>query len=99
MAGDAHDPASYVKKVRQGTRRYIEELLNELEATRAAAARLEKEVARLEYELERERERTASLQSHVSNMVDENSSAFERYLTVEQENDSLANLYVAAYRL
>jgi GAF domain-containing protein len=32
-------------------------------------------------------------------MTDENSAAFERYLTVEQQNDSLANLYVSAYRL
>jgi len=99
MSGDAHDPANYVNKVRQETRHYIEELLRELDATRTTVASLEKDISRLEYELERERERASSLQSHVSNMADENSAAFERYLTVEQENDSLANLYVSAYRL
>ncbi|CAG0958141.1 hypothetical protein MYXO_00602 [Myxococcaceae bacterium] len=102
MASDVHDPADYVRRVRQGTRRFIEERLQEIETLRGAVASLEEEKTRLSLELGAARaalERASSLQLHAANIAEENASAFERYLSVEQENDSLANLYVSAYRL
>ncbi len=106
MSDSSRGPADYVKRVRQDTRHYIEELLRDNEKARLAVSALEKERARLESELEmaraeldRIREKSQSLVQQANDAAGENNEIFEKYLAVEQQNDNLANLYVSAYRL
>ena len=97
---------TYVQRVREGTRQYIEELLSENERLRLRIAtldgdkvRLEEQVALLRDELDSHHHQEERLQEQLANIEEENERFNQRYLEVEQHNSNLANLYVASYRL
>jgi nitrate/nitrite-specific signal transduction histidine kinase len=56
-------------------------------------------VRRLEEELASWRSRYDELYGRVSTVEEENQSFLSRYLQVEEENNNLANLYIASYQL
>jgi len=100
----------YVRKVRNDTRKYIQDLLNENERLRVLATSLEQEqthtvgslrrqVEQLRQELEQNKSEENRLKMHLAETQEENRRFFEQYAEVEQENSNLANLYVASYRL
>ncbi len=100
------NPESYVEKVRDDTRRYVQALLEENGKLRVLTASLESEsrflneqVTSLQKEIEShwlERER---LQKSLAAVEEENRRFSEQYVEVEQQNTDLASLYVASYRL
>jgi transcriptional regulator with GAF, ATPase, and Fis domain len=78
MENGSETEHGFIYQVRANTRRYIEELVAEIESLRA--------------QLE-------SVQKVGADLVGEQDRFFERYASVEAQNESLANLYVAAYQL
>jgi len=100
----------YVRKVRNDTRKYIQDLLNENERLRDLVNSLQEEqthtvgslrrqVESLRAELEQNKSEETRLKQHLAETQAENQRFFEQYAEVEQENANLANLYVASYRL
>jgi len=100
----------YVRKVRNDTRKYIQDLLNENERLQVlvntlqeeqthTVGSLRKQVELLRVELEHNRSEETRLKKHLAETQAENRRFFEQYAEVEQENSNLANLYVASYRL
>ena len=75
----------YVAQVRENTRRYVQDLLEE-------NARLEKRVGELEDE-------QSGMKGRFDDMKIEQRRFFEDYVQVDTENNNLASLYVATYRL
>jgi nitrate/nitrite-specific signal transduction histidine kinase len=106
MKPSGPSPESYIEKVRDDTRRYVQALLEENGKLRVLTASLESEnrflneqVAGLQKDVEShwvERER---LQKSIATIEDENRRFSEQYVEVEQQNTDLASLYVASYRL
>ena len=106
MNKDAADRDTYVQRVREGTRQYIQELLTENEKLRLLVAtiegekvRVEEQVALLREELGSHRSQAVQLQEQLAHIEEENQRFSEKYVEVEQHNANLANLYVASYRL
>jgi len=100
------DQADYVQKVRGDSQRLTENLLHENERlrTRLAAVdseklRLEDAVGRLRDELAAADRRYASLERRLEEAEEDSQRFSQDYLQVEQQNQNLANLYVASYRL
>jgi len=100
----------YVRKVRNDTRKYIQDLLNENERLQVlvttlreeqthTVGSLRKQVELLRAELEHNKSEETRLKKHLAETQAENRRFFEQYEEVEQENSNLANLYVASYRL
>lgn len=97
---------AYVRKVQAETRRYIHDLLDENQKLRVAAATLQSEKARLEQqvltmreELDHHRLEQLELERKLADIAAENRHFSEEFVVVEQQNSSLANLYVALSRL
>jgi hypothetical protein len=84
MMKDGERLGKYVSKVREDTRRYIRDLLNENEKLRVLAASLESEKAQLKDEKLLLQERLLMAREELDRV---------------QQNSNLANLYVASYRL
>lgn len=113
MANDDTGHGEYVHKVRDETRRYIQDLLRENERLRRLATAVDSEAARLKEEglrareellalrgeLESCRERQTELTRRLSAAEAENNGFSRRYVEVEEHNNNLANLYVASYQL
>ena len=106
MGKDTADRETYVQRVREGTRQYIQELLTENEKLRLFVAtiegekvRLEEQVLLLREELDSHQSQAAELQDQLAHIEEENQRFSEKYVEVEQHNANLANLYVASYRL
>jgi len=113
MTKDGERLGKYVSKVREDTRRYVHDLLNENEKLRVLAATLESEKTQLKEEklllqerllmvreeLDRLRSEEVSLQRKLATIESEHRLFSEQYDKVEQQNSNLANLYVASYRL
>jgi len=106
MNSSDSDKAHYVHKVREGTRRYIRDLLTENERLRLAVAGLEDDkrvleetVTRLTADMSNERRHLTNLQQQLESIEQENRRFSEQFIEVEQQNSYLANLYVASYRL
>jgi hypothetical protein len=113
MSDDAKDVGMYVHKVRDSTRRYVQDLLGENEKLRVLAASLESENSQLKEdrlrlqerlltareELDRIKGEEVSLQRKLANIEAEHHRFSQDFETVEQQNSNLANLYVASYRL
>lgn len=96
----------YVRRVQSDTRKLMQDLLAENERLRALAAsvqadrdRLAEEAALLRREMEAQRERQARLETQLADAAAENRHFSEEFVVVEQQNSSLANLYVAMSRL
>ena len=84
MADDGPKP-TYVDRVRENTRRYIEDLLREND--------------RLRDELERSQREHQRLLDRLGDVERETRSYEDRFAEVEQQNASLAALYAASYQL
>lgn len=115
MTGKKRDDEghSYVQKVREDTRRYVEGLLADNESLRKLVASLESEKSRLLYdkmslqekalglreELDRVRNEQEELRRRLSDAHAESRHYSQQYAQVEERNNNLANLYVASYQL
>ena len=96
----------YARKVHEDTDGYIREILSQTQQLRTVAAslqaekeRLEEEVSRLRTELDRQDREWRSLESQLARISRSNQESLDRYQAIAAQNASLANLYVATYRL
>jgi nitrate/nitrite-specific signal transduction histidine kinase len=110
---DGEGQGSYVFKVREDTRRYVQDLLGENEKLRRLVASLESEKGRLLGEKMTLQEKLLSLREELNRIYHEqsdlrrqlaevaaaNQQFSHQYFEVEQQNNNLANLYVASYQL
>jgi regulator of replication initiation timing len=106
MERDLENEAGYVQKVREDTRRYMSDLLNEIDSIRQKLietlehnCHLRKQVSYLESELATHRTKEDSLHQELSRIEEARRRYCEQYLQVEEQNNDLANLYVASHRL
>ncbi|HJX29852.1 MAG TPA: GAF domain-containing protein [Thermoanaerobaculia bacterium] len=111
--GQGQGQGSYVFKVREDTRRYVQDLLNENEKLRRLVASLESEKSRvlgekltlqekmltLREELDRIYHEQSDLRRQLAEVEAANQQYSHQYFSVEQQNNNLANLYVASYQL
>lgn len=111
--GQGGQGGDYVLKVREDTRRYVQDLLNENEKLRRLVASLESEKSRLvsekmslhekllalREELDRIHQEQSDLRRQLAMIEAENQQFSHQYVEVEQQNNNLANLYVASYQL
>lgn len=110
---DGEGQGSYVFKVREDTRRYVQDLLGENEKLRRLVASLESDKSRLLSEKMAIQEKLLSLREELDRIYHEqsdlrrqlaeveaaNQSSSRQYFEVEQQNNNLANLYVASFQL
>lgn len=110
---DGEGQGSYILKVREDTRRYVQDLLNENEKLRRLVAALESEKGRLlsekmtlqekllalREELDRIYQEQSDLRRQLAEIEAANQQYSHQYFEVEQQNNNLANLYVASYQL
>ena len=110
---DGEGQGSYVFKVREDTRRYVQDLLGENEKLRRLVASLESDKSRLLSEKMALQEKLLSLREELDRIYHEqsdlrrqlaeveaaNQSSSRQYFEVEQQNNNLANLYVASFQL
>jgi nitrate/nitrite-specific signal transduction histidine kinase len=106
MTRDPTSRSDYIEKVREETREYMRDLLHEHEMTKSQLANLVTENDRLrdkiriyKHELACQVKEQRRLQALLSDAKRDHSTFTERFLEIEQKNNDLANLYVAAYRL
>ena len=113
MKKDGEGQGSYVFKVREDTRRYVQDLLNENEKLRRLVASLDSEKSRLlgekltlqekmlslREELDRIYHEQSDLRRQLAEVEAANQHYSHQYFSVEQQNNNLANLYVASYHL
>ena len=99
-------PESYVERVRDDTRRYVQALLEENGKLRVLTASLESEnrflndqIASLQKDIESHWLERDRMQKSLAAIEEENRRFSEQYVEVEQQNTDLASLYVASYRL
>ena len=110
---DGEAQGSYVFKVREDTRRYVQDLLAENEKLRRLTASLESDKSRLlsekmtlqekllalREELDRIYHEQSDLRRQLAEVEAANQKYSYQYLEVEHQNNNLANLYVASYQL
>ncbi|HEX3526714.1 MAG TPA: GAF domain-containing protein [Thermoanaerobaculia bacterium] len=110
---DGEGQGSYVFKVREDTRRYVQDLLGENEKLRRLVASLESDKSRLLSEKMALQEKLLSLREELDRIYHEQSdlrrqlaeveaasvNSSRQYFEVEQQNNNLANLYVASFQL
>jgi regulator of replication initiation timing len=110
---DGEGQGSYVFKVREDTRRYVQDLLSENEKLRRLTASLESDKGRLlgekmnlqekllalREELDRISHEQSDLRRQLAEVEAANQKYSHQYFEVEQQNNNLANLYVASYQL
>jgi regulator of replication initiation timing len=101
-----NDKLDYARKVQAETDDYIRSILAQTQRLRTVAAslqaeqeRLELEVSRLRDELFRREEDGRQVRTLLEDVSRENQESLDRYQAVVAQNASLANLYVATYRL
>jgi transcriptional regulator with GAF, ATPase, and Fis domain len=104
---------SYVFRVREDTRRYVQDLLNENDRLRRLVAGLESDKGRLlsekmslqekvlalREELDRIYHEQTGLRRQLADVEASNQKYSHQYVEVESQNNNLANLYVASYQL
>ena len=110
---DGEGQGSYVFRVREDTRRYVQDLLNENDRLRRLVAALESDKGRLLSEKMTLQEKVLSLREELDRiyheqtdlrrqLADVEASAqrySHQYIEVESQNNNLANLYVASFQL
>lgn len=101
-----NDKLDYARKVQAETDGYIRSILAQTQRLRTVAAslqaeqeRLEQEVSRLRDELVRREDDGRQMRDLLEDVARENQDSLDRYHAVVAQNASLANLYVATYRL
>ena len=104
---------AYVRRAREDTQRYVQDLLDENDKLRRRVAglkseaatleteksRLEARLARLREELESDRREHEILHRRLAEAEGQSHKFAERYVEIERQNTNLANLYVASYSL
>lgn len=104
---------NYVFRVREDTRRYVQDLLNENDRLRRLGAALESEKGRmlsekmalqekvlaLREEIDRVHSEQTDLRRQLADVEAANHKYSHQYVEVESQNNNLANLYVASYQL
>jgi hypothetical protein len=100
------ESSDFVRKVQQDTDSYIRDLLAVVQSLRATNALLESDRDRLSGEngslkedLERRQQESEQLRQRLDQISLESQESLDRYHAVAAQNASLANLYVATYRL
>ena len=110
---DGEGQGSYVFRVREDTRRYVQDLLNENDRLRRLVAGLESDKGRLlsekmslqekvlalREELDRIYHEQTDLRRQLADVEASNQKYSHQYVEVESQNNNLANLYVASYQL
>jgi nitrate/nitrite-specific signal transduction histidine kinase len=103
---EVKDHAGYVQRVRENTRRYVEEILAENERLMQRVSSLEGERCALEgrliatqTKLDHQLSEEEKLKQRFEDMESEQQRFFEGYAKIEQQNNNLASLYVATYGL
>ncbi|HVO11277.1 MAG TPA: GAF domain-containing protein [Vicinamibacteria bacterium] len=96
----------YVRKVQEGTRRFVEDLMEQNQRLEALLVSLEaerlghrEEIAALKRELSSFRQEDEKLQAQVMQADEQNRRLAEKFQEVERQNSNLANLYVASHRI
>jgi len=82
----------FIDKIAQDTREYVQSLLDEVQ-------KLSRIVAELQVEIRTRDQRELLLAERMAVVEAESRQFASRYVEVEQQNSSLANLYVASYQL
>src|SRR5258705_3511189 len=95
MTGSRRDHGDFVRKVQQDTHRYLRDLLAETEQLRARVAVLESERDRLSEIASR----ACELEERLLRAEQDRERFSSEYAAIEEQSSSLANLYVASYRL
>jgi len=106
MKRDRKRPEDYVYQVRDNTQQYLDQVVRENQKLRDLVSILYEERERSEKELVTLRERLESqqlernrLKKQLDEIGSENQFVSAQYRDVEKQNNDLANLYVASYRL
>ncbi|HZS08155.1 MAG TPA: GAF domain-containing protein [Blastocatellia bacterium] len=106
MSDENEGMKKYVRQVLDDTNRYLHELLGNIEelglvlgSLRIEKSQIEAELLVTRNELEQSLEEKTRLEQKLAQIESENRQFSGRYLEVEQQNASLANLYVASFRL
>ncbi len=106
MAKEHMDHGEYILQVRENTRKYIDSLRGEILSLRKHVGRLEEDRNLLEQrltlasaEMDTERSERERLIQQFDELEDERSRTADYHASIEEQNNNLANLYVAAYGL
>ncbi len=106
MAKEHMDHGEYILQVRENTRNYIESLRAEILTLRKHVGRLEEDrnllerrIAIASVEIDNERGERERLIHKFDELEVERSRAADYHASIEEQNNNLANLYVAAYGL
>src|SRR5882762_8253095 len=106
MSNENEGRENQVYRALDDTNRYLQELLGNIEelglvlgSMRIEKNQIEAELFVTRNELERSREEKRHLEQKLAQIEGENRQFSGRYLEVEQQNASLANLYVASFQL
>jgi hypothetical protein len=101
-----NQPLDYSHRVQAETEGYIRELLDQTQRLRALTSSLQadkealqEELSSLRVELDKRREEEETLQHQIAEIARANQESLDRYQDVVMQNASIANLYVATYRL
>jgi hypothetical protein len=106
--GTASDERSerYVRRVQQGTKRFVEELMEQNQRLEALVMSLEaerlgrqEEIAALRRELQACQLQDATLSAQMTQAEEQNRHLAEEFEQVERQSSNLANLYVASHRI
>ena len=96
----------YVQRVRDHTRQYVHGLLAERESLRGLVTALEEnnralemQVQALRMELEHYHNARVRMEEQLKQSEQHNQRFSDEFLQIEQQNNNLANLYVASFRL
>lgn len=90
---------SYVDRVREGTQKYVRQLMSENEQLRILNAQLQSEIGNVRQELAQRESSQRELAQALEGIREESQQHLARYAEVEMHNANLANLYVASYQL
>jgi len=106
MAKSGNGDTSYIRRVQEDTRNYIQNLLKENETLSTLLAGLENEKNVLEEQflqaqkqLDQRKSEQRQLQEKLAEIEDDRQRFAKEYAEIERLNSNLANLYVASYRL
>ena len=106
MKKDQSGNENYVHRVRDNIQKYVDELIGENEKLHALVEMLEEtgskhqnEAVAAKEELDRQRSQRDELRQQIEQAQEEHDTISSRYHEIERQNNDLANLYVASYRL
>lgn len=106
MKRDRKRPEDYVYQVRNNTQQYLDQVVRENQKLRDLLSilyeereRSEKELVTLREQLESQQLERNRLKRQLDEIGSENQFVSAQYREIEKQNNDLANLYVASYRL